>query len=70
MRNSQWIAIVEDEPDVSHLISYHLEKSGFKTREFRGGKPLLETLSFETPSLIILDLMLPDIDGLEVCKKN
>ncbi len=69
MRNSQWIAIVEDEPDVSHLISYHLEKSGFRTREFRRAKHLLEILPFEIPLLIILDLMLPDIDGLEVCKK-
>lgn len=69
MGNSQWIAIVEDEPDVSYLISYHLEKNGFKTREFRSAKALLEILSFEIPFLIILDLMLPDIDGLEVCKK-
>lgn len=69
MGNSPWIAIVEDDPDVSRLISYHLEKNGFKTREFRSAKPLLEILSFENPLLIILDLMLPDSDGLEVCKK-
>jgi two-component system phosphate regulon response regulator PhoB/two-component system alkaline phosphatase synthesis response regulator PhoP len=65
----KWIAIVEDEPDVSHLISYHLQKNGFKTREFRSAEPLLEILPFDVPSLVILDLMLPDIDGLEVCKK-
>ncbi len=69
MSSSDWIAIVEDEIDVSHLISFHLNKNGFKTKEFRSAKPFLETLSFETPSLIILDLMLPDMDGLEVCKK-
>lgn len=69
MSGFDWIAIVEDEPDVSHLISFHLNKNGFKTKEFRSAKPLLETLSFETPSLVILDLMLPDMDGLEVCKK-
>lgn len=69
MSNSQWIAIVEDEPDVAHLISLHLNKNGFKTKEFRSAQPLLETLKFESPLLIILDLMLPDMDGLEVCKK-
>ncbi len=68
MSVSQWIAIVEDEPDVSNLIAYHLNKNGFKTREFRSGKPLLKILFHETPSLIILDLMLPDMDGLEICK--
>jgi len=69
MSKLKWIAVVEDEPDVSHLIAYHLEKSGFKTKAFRNAKSFFETLSFEIPSLIILDLMLPDIDGLEVCKK-
>jgi len=66
---SKWIAIVEDEPDVSHLISYHLQKNGFKTREFKTAESLLEILPYEVPSLIILDLMLPDIDGLEICKR-
>jgi two-component system phosphate regulon response regulator PhoB/two-component system alkaline phosphatase synthesis response regulator PhoP len=69
MSELKLIAVVEDEPDVSHLIAYHLEKNGFKAKEFRNAKSFLETLSFEIPSLIILDLMLPDIDGLEICKK-
>ncbi|MGQ9618839.1 MAG: response regulator [Candidatus Aminicenantia bacterium] len=69
MRSHQWIAIVEDEPDISYLISYHLEKNAFKTRCFGSARPLLDILSRDNPSLIILDLMLPDIDGLEVCKK-
>ncbi|MCM8804785.1 MAG: response regulator transcription factor [Candidatus Omnitrophica bacterium] len=62
------IAIVEDEKDILNLISLHLKKSGFNVKEFQNGKDFLNYLKNDIPNLIILDLMLPDIDGLEICK--
>ncbi|RMF91962.1 MAG: DNA-binding response regulator [Candidatus Schekmanbacteria bacterium] len=62
------IAIVEDEPDIAKLISINLEKSGYRTQIFPDGDSFLKTLKNSPPHLAILDLMLPDIDGLEICK--
>ncbi|MDD5529220.1 MAG: response regulator [bacterium] len=62
------IAVVEDEPDILHLVSINLEKSGFKVKGFEDGNSFLKGIKETTPALIILDLMLPDIDGLEICK--
>ncbi len=63
------IAIIDDEPDILELVSIHLKKSHFKVAPFLSGKEFFEFLSKETPELIILDLMLPDIDGFDICKK-
>ena len=65
----QLIAIVEDEPDISELVSINLEKNGFVTKCFDNGKDFFSYLEKRTPSLLILDLMLPDMDGIEICKK-
>ncbi len=62
------VAIVDDEPDILELVSLNLEKEGFKVEGFLEGGGLLKYLDKEIPDLIILDLMLPDIDGLEICK--
>lgn len=62
------IYIVEDETDILELISLKLENAGFKTRGFETAAPMLTRLKSEDPDLILLDLMLPDLDGLEVCK--
>jgi len=62
------VAIVEDEKDIADLISLHLKKSGFLTKEFYNGNDFLNFLNKNTPDCIILDLMLPDIDGIEICK--
>jgi len=62
------IAIVDDEPDILELIRYHLEKERFEVREFRDGEGLLSFIETTLPDLVILDLMLPGIDGLEVCR--
>lgn len=63
------ILVVDDEQDLVKLIRYHLEKEGYKViSAFNGGDALFLTRK-ERPKLIILDLMLPGIDGLEICKK-
>lgn len=62
------IAVVDDEPDILELISIHFQKSNFIPKTFLNGKDFLDYISKEKPDLIILDLMLPDADGLEICK--
>lgn len=62
------IAIVEDEPDIVELMTIHLEKAGFPVRSFLNGSEFLRFIKKTTPALVVLDLMLPDIDGLEICK--
>ncbi len=63
------IAIVEDEPDIAELVSHHLKKAGYKTKIFYDAQSFLNCLRNTTFSLVILDLMLPDMDGIEVCKE-
>ncbi|MCD6317633.1 response regulator transcription factor [Candidatus Aerophobetes bacterium] len=62
------IAVVDDEPDIVELITHHLKKEGFRTKEFYDGESLLNFVKITPPDLIILDLMLPGLDGLEVCR--
>ncbi|MCK4359978.1 MAG: response regulator [Candidatus Cloacimonetes bacterium] len=62
------IAIVDDEPDIVELIAHHLKKENYKVKEFYDGESLLSYLKTNLPDLIILDLMLPEIDGLEICR--
>ena len=60
--------IVEDEKDIVDLVEYHLKQSGFSVRTALDGPSALEQIKKERPSLIILDLMLPGMDGKEVCR--
>jgi len=62
------ILIVEDEKDIVKMLDYNLKKEGFRTISCYDGEDALDLASREHPDLIILDLMLPGIDGLEVCK--
>ena len=62
------IAVVDDEEDIVELITHNLEKEKFKVEPFYDGESILEYTKKHRPDLIILDLMLPGIDGLEVCK--
>ena len=63
------VLIVEDEPDVSDLVVYHLQKAGFKTITARDGAAGLRKACDDRPGLVILDLMLPSLDGTDVCKR-
>jgi two-component system alkaline phosphatase synthesis response regulator PhoP len=62
------ILIVEDEKDIIKMIEYNLKKEGFKVIDARDGEDALDLSLREHPDIILLDLMLPGIDGLEVCK--
>jgi len=62
------ILVVEDEKDIVDLITYHLKQSGFSTLVAMDGASALELANKEHPSLIILDLMLPEMDGKDVCR--
>ncbi len=63
------ILIVEDEADIASLIKLYLEKEGYHTALAKTGGEGLKSLSSERPDMVILDLMLPEMDGLELCKK-
>jgi len=63
------IYIVEDEADILELVSLKMKGAGFDTMCFKRAKPMLERLEEQIPNLIILDLMLPDLDGMEACKE-
>ncbi len=65
---SKTIAVIDDEPDIVELLSSNLKKNGFKVKEFLDGDSFLKSLKDDLPDLIILDLMLPDSDGFEICK--
>jgi DNA-binding response OmpR family regulator len=62
------IAIVEDEKDILDLIALTIEKAGFYAKKFATGGGFLSYLTKNIPDLVILDLMLPDMDGLDICK--
>ena len=63
------ILVVEDERDIADLVKYHLEKAGLSARVVSDGKHALDLITREPPDLVILDLMLPGLDGLEVCRR-
>lgn len=65
---AQTVLVVDDEQDVLDLVVYHLQKAGYKTLTASNGASALETTQTYLPSLVLLDLMLPSIDGTEVCK--
>jgi two-component system, OmpR family, alkaline phosphatase synthesis response regulator PhoP len=63
------ILIIEDERDILQLVKLYLEKEGFRTVTASTGAEGLNSAKQSKPDLIVLDLMLPEIDGLEVCKR-
>jgi two-component system, OmpR family, alkaline phosphatase synthesis response regulator PhoP len=63
------VLIVEDEPEIAELIEFHAERAGMRARKVHSGRIAIDVIKREKPDLIVLDLMLPDLDGLEVCRK-
>ena len=64
----QKILVVEDEPDIRKLVQYNLTQERFNVLEAEDGEQALKLLQREKPNLIILDLMLPGLSGMELCK--
>src|SRR5437667_7056024 len=62
------ILIVEDDPDIAELVARYLDKAGFITERAASGREALQTIAARPPGLMVLDLMLPHVDGLEVCR--
>jgi two-component system phosphate regulon response regulator PhoB len=62
------VLIVDDDPDIRRLVAYNLRMSGFDPVTADSGRMALDTIAAQPPDLIVLDLMLPDIDGNEVCR--
>jgi DNA-binding response OmpR family regulator len=69
MPNSSTILLVDDEDSVQKLLAYPLERDGFRVVQARDGEEALERFAAEHVDLVVLDLMLPKLDGLEVCKR-
>jgi len=60
------ILVVDDEPDITALVAYHLAKAGYRVATAGGGRDALDAAREEQPALIVLDLMLPDVSGFDV----
>lgn len=64
----QTIFVVEDDADISELVSFNLEKQGFKVKTEKNGQKAFELILQKPPDLLILDLNLPGLSGIEICK--
>ncbi len=69
MRDSSTILLVDDEDSVQKLLTYPLERDGFRVVHARDGEQALRLFGDQRIDLVVLDLMLPKVDGLEVCKR-
>lgn len=63
------VFIVEDEPDLRDTLKYNLENEGFSVEAFSNGEDFLSSVDKNIPNLVILDLMLPGVSGLDVCRE-
>ena len=70
MNNNEYkILLVDDEPDILEFLSYNLKKEGYNVFTANNGKEAVVTAKKENPHLIILDVMMPDMDGIETCRE-
>jgi DNA-binding response OmpR family regulator len=67
MLMAQTILVVDDEPDIIEIVKYNLEKSGYQVATAASGPKAIQAAHAVKPDLIVLDIMLPGMDGLEVC---
>jgi DNA-binding response OmpR family regulator len=66
---TQTVLVVEDESSIASFVALYLKNAGYAVKTSATGNEALAEVSAETPALIVLDLMLPDIDGIEVCRR-
>ncbi len=69
MNSSHKILIVDDEPDILEFISYNLKKEGYAVITANDGKEAIAIAKKEIPDIIVLDVMMPEMDGMEVCRE-
>ncbi len=70
MENAQFkILLADDEPDVLEFLSYNLKKEGYQTLKAKNGRDALNIARKELPHLVILDVMMPELDGIETCRE-
>ena len=69
MSEKQRILLVDDDPNISHLVRLYLEKEGFEVTEAARGDDALKSFQQDPPALVLLDVMLPGMDGLQVLKE-
>jgi len=62
------ILVAEDDPDIGQLLEHYLRKAGFLATIVTSGRDVMPQIKHETPDLVVLDLMLPGLDGLQVCR--
>ena len=60
--------VVEDDPDIAQLVVHYLAKAGFSTETVANGRDAIAAIAARPPDLLVLDLMLPQVDGLEICR--
>jgi DNA-binding response OmpR family regulator len=65
----QTVLVVEDEEDILELVAYNLEQAGLRTLKARDGEEAMAAVFRERPDLVVLDIMLPKMDGKEVCRR-
>ena len=61
--------MVDDEASIIEFVRIYLEKEGFQVKGFKDGRQAYEAIMADPPDLVVLDVMLPSMDGFEVCKK-
>jgi DNA-binding response OmpR family regulator len=66
---NELILLVDDEPSIIQLARLYLEREGFRIQSVKDGEAALETVIREQPALVVLDVMLPKLDGFEVCRR-
>jgi DNA-binding response OmpR family regulator len=69
MNGNQKIFVVEDDPDIARLVRHYLETAGFRVRSYSSTAQVLADAIRERPSLLLLDIMVPGGDGLELCRQ-
>lgn len=69
MNNKLKILIVDDDDHIAELISLYLNKEGYETKEVYNGRKAIEQFSLFSPHLVLLDIMLPEIDGYQICRE-
>jgi DNA-binding response OmpR family regulator len=67
--SSELILLVDDEPSIIQLSRMYFEREGFRVQEIGDGEAALEAVTKHRPALVVLDVMLPKLDGFEVCRK-